>query len=175
MHCKLLSATARCLLHTTLLPLPPSVRDCGSPPALLNGQMSFASTTYLSTANYSCNVGYNLRGPNELTCQSSLQWRYGDSHYGVYHQHPPQSCQSMCYTPTVISTPLYIIHNMFLLLQLLTVAPRAMYPMGTWNSPTALSTCPMSPSRVTLAMSYWVTDNALASQMAPGQGPHHSA
>ena len=123
--CKLPITALRCMAHTAQPPLTPSVRDCGSPPALSNGQLSYTTTTYLSTANYSCDIGYNLRGPSELTCQASLQWRYGDSHYGFYHQHPPQSCQSKSFCSQSLSSDTPFIFSS-LSVQLLTVALRVM-------------------------------------------------
>ena len=48
--------------------------DCGSLPSLVNGQIISSSITYVSTANYVCNSGYNLVGSSIRTCQASGQW-----------------------------------------------------------------------------------------------------
>ena len=87
------SVTALLMAHIAQFPLLPSVRECGSPPDILNGMRVFTEITYLSTATYSCNTGYNLRGPNELTCESNTVWtptRRSDRYY-----HNTTFCQSM--------------------------------------------------------------------------------
>lgn len=50
------------------------IRDCGSPPSVTNGSRSFTTTTYQSTASYSCNSGYVRSGPVTATCQANGAW-----------------------------------------------------------------------------------------------------
>ena len=82
------------MAHTAQLSLPHLVRDCGSPPALSNGQLSYTTTTYLSTANYSCDIGYNLRGPSELTCEADEMWTPTELRYRYLYPQPIPECQS---------------------------------------------------------------------------------
>ena len=53
---------------------PPSVVDCGNAGSPANGRVSFASTILRSTAVYSCNSGYSLRGVSSRVCQESGMW-----------------------------------------------------------------------------------------------------
>ena len=55
---------------TNLSPSPPVV-DCGRLTASLPLQVMVINTTFNSTANYSCQVGYNLVGTAERTCQAN--------------------------------------------------------------------------------------------------------
>ncbi|XP_065918054.1 uncharacterized protein [Dysidea avara] len=48
--------------------------DCGSPPAPVNGDVMFDSTSEGSVANYSCNFGFRLDGNNQRQCQSTATW-----------------------------------------------------------------------------------------------------
>ena len=48
--------------------------DCGQLEAVPYGSVSFSSTTYNSTASYSCNAGYTLVGDSSVTCLSSGLW-----------------------------------------------------------------------------------------------------
>lgn len=48
--------------------------DCGSISSPSNGQVIVTSTTFGSTARYSCDSGYDLVGASSRTCQSSGQW-----------------------------------------------------------------------------------------------------
>ena len=51
------------------------VVDCGSLTDPANGQVDHtAGTTFVQTATYSCNTGYNLVGDSTRTCQSSGNW-----------------------------------------------------------------------------------------------------
>ena len=51
-----------------------SVTDCGDPPSISHGEVTFSSTTFGSTAIYSCNVGYELDEESTLTCEAGGQW-----------------------------------------------------------------------------------------------------
>ena len=58
-----------------------AVVDCGSLEDPANGQVEFSntSTTFGSTANYTCNLGYRLLdGSSIRTCEASGDWT-GDS------------------------------------------------------------------------------------------------
>jgi formylglycine-generating enzyme required for sulfatase activity len=48
--------------------------DCGAPPPITNGSRSFTTTTFTSTANYSCNSGYRAPVPARLTCGATGSW-----------------------------------------------------------------------------------------------------
>ena len=48
--------------------------DCGTVEAPENGEVSFSSTTYNSTAYFSCNDGYVLVGNETVTCLASGIW-----------------------------------------------------------------------------------------------------
>ena len=52
----------------------PLVVDCGTLTAPTNGTISFTTTTFGSTATYSCNTGYTLSGGSIRTCQSDGTW-----------------------------------------------------------------------------------------------------
>ena len=52
-----------------------TVVDCGTLTNPANGQVSHtAGTTFGQTATYSCDVGYNLVGDNNRTCQATGRW-----------------------------------------------------------------------------------------------------
>ena len=63
-----------------------TVADCGSLVAPENGTLTIDNTTFNSTANYSCNVGYNITGAEMRTCQENGSWS---------GQEP--TCQSECF------------------------------------------------------------------------------
>ena len=46
-----------------------AVVDCGSLEDPDNGQVNFSNTTFESTANYTCDLGYNLNGNITRTCE----------------------------------------------------------------------------------------------------------
>jgi hypothetical protein len=48
--------------------------DCGALTDPSNGKVSAATTTYNSTATYSCSMGYNLSDTTPRTCQANKQW-----------------------------------------------------------------------------------------------------
>lgn len=48
--------------------------DCGAPPAVTNGSRTFTSTTFSSSASYTCNSGYTRSGSASLTCSASGSW-----------------------------------------------------------------------------------------------------
>ena len=48
--------------------------DCGTLTNPQNGQVTFTTTTFLSTANYSCNSGYTLSGNETHTCEATGTW-----------------------------------------------------------------------------------------------------
>ena len=55
--------------------IPSIVVDCGPLGNPINGQVDMSSgTTFMSTATYTCNAGYNLIGPISRTCGSDGVW-----------------------------------------------------------------------------------------------------
>ena len=48
--------------------------DCGTLINPQNGQVTLTATTFMSTATYSCNAGYNLSGSATRTCEASGTW-----------------------------------------------------------------------------------------------------
>jgi CUB/sushi domain-containing protein len=48
--------------------------DCLSLPKLINGVISYTTTTFNSTATYECNEGLILIGPSHRICQENTQW-----------------------------------------------------------------------------------------------------
>ncbi len=52
-----------------------SAVDCGALGTLTNGIISVSTTTYLSTATYTCTTtGYGLMGAMTRTCQATGDW-----------------------------------------------------------------------------------------------------
>ena len=52
--------------------------DCGALTDPTNGQVIFTATTYLNTANYTCNTGYNLVGVDQRICTAAGTWSDGE-------------------------------------------------------------------------------------------------
>lgn len=53
--------------------------DCGTPPQLMNGNVSTSSSTaHGSVATYGCNASYKLSGTTTRTCQVSGSWSAAD-------------------------------------------------------------------------------------------------
>ena len=50
------------------------VVDCGTLAAPQNGKVTFTTTTFMSTANYSCNSGYTLSWNETRTCEANGTW-----------------------------------------------------------------------------------------------------
>ena len=48
--------------------------DCGNLTNPQNGKITLTTTTFMSTANYSCNSGYTLSGNETRTCEASGTW-----------------------------------------------------------------------------------------------------
>ena len=48
--------------------------NCGSLEDPDNGQVDFSNTTFESTANYTCDLGYNLNGNSTRTCEANGEW-----------------------------------------------------------------------------------------------------
>ena len=55
-----------------------TVVDCGALTAPDNGQVSAATTTYTSIADYTCITGYNLVGVNQRNCTAAGPWTDGE-------------------------------------------------------------------------------------------------
>lgn len=50
------------------------VLDCGVPPAVVNGSLTFGVTTFGATAGYTCNSGFNRIGSASVTCSATGAW-----------------------------------------------------------------------------------------------------
>ena len=48
--------------------------DCGSLDSPANGSISLSATTFLSLAEYSCDLGYILIGEESRQCQANRTW-----------------------------------------------------------------------------------------------------
>ena len=55
-----------------------TVVDCGSLTDPDNGQVSTTTTTYTSTADYTCDTGYSLVGVNQRNCTAAGTWTDGE-------------------------------------------------------------------------------------------------
>ena len=51
--------------------------DCGDPPLVVNGFVDFENTTFESVATVSCDLGYELLGPQEISCDQRGSWTGG--------------------------------------------------------------------------------------------------
>ncbi len=49
--------------------------DCGSLSDPGNGTVNAPTTTFMNTATYNCNTGYNLTGDMTRTCEANETWR----------------------------------------------------------------------------------------------------
>jgi len=52
--------------------------DCGPLTAPANGQITMPTTTYLSTASYTCDLGYSISSNTPRTCQADKSWSGSD-------------------------------------------------------------------------------------------------
>jgi hypothetical protein len=70
------SKTLTCQSDGTWDGTPPSctIVDCGGLTDPGNGSTSVSTTTYGSTADYTCNLGYGLSGTSPRTCQADGTW-----------------------------------------------------------------------------------------------------
>ena len=66
--------------------------DCDTIEPPVNGAVSFSSTTYNSTASFSCNDGYILAGDETITCLASGMWSIDSG----------AVCARKCYTVIVL-------------------------------------------------------------------------
>ncbi|CAH1797185.1 unnamed protein product [Owenia fusiformis] len=66
----------RCRGEIWQTPLPCYIKDCGSPPPDSNAQLTFTNTTYGSSVNYACRVGYSSMGylSRNITCLVTSVW-----------------------------------------------------------------------------------------------------
>ncbi|KAH3724511.1 hypothetical protein DPMN_050330 [Dreissena polymorpha] len=48
--------------------------DCGTPPALTNGDRTVHNTTVNSTIQYTCNPGYDQIGMSTISCLETGNW-----------------------------------------------------------------------------------------------------
>ncbi|KAH3849979.1 hypothetical protein DPMN_092384 [Dreissena polymorpha] len=59
--------------------------DCGSAQTIENGNVSSTGATFGHTATYYCMPGFQLVGPNLLTCNASSEWEpYEPNCQGMY-------------------------------------------------------------------------------------------
>ncbi len=56
-----------CVLYTVAV-------DCGTLSDPGNGTVNAPTTTFMYTATYNCNTGYNLTGDMTRTCQANGTW-----------------------------------------------------------------------------------------------------
>lgn len=71
MHCD--QAITACVICTILFPLNLDV-DCGQLSDPANGSVNAPYTGFDEQATYSCNVGYELKGPMTHVCQANGEW-----------------------------------------------------------------------------------------------------
>lgn len=66
----------RCMTSGIWSPYPPTcIRiDCGDPGFIENGMVSFSSTSFNSTVEYTCNQGYRMVGASERICMNKNTW-----------------------------------------------------------------------------------------------------
>ena len=65
----------KCSYFAFLVSLLLTVVSCDALTDPVNGQVSHtAGTTFRQTATYSCDMGYNLVGDNNRTCQATGVW-----------------------------------------------------------------------------------------------------
>jgi hypothetical protein len=111
-------------------------KDCLAPGTPTNGAVSAATTTYPSTANYSCNTGYTLSGASTRSCQSDGTWS------GVVPSCLPVDCHApsapangtvSAPTTTFGATATYSCNTSFTISG--TVATRTCQSNGDWTSP----------------------------------------
>ena len=55
---------------------------CATPQPIQKGRVSYTSTSYKSTVNYTCEVGYSLRGPSSRVCRGKGLWSGPDPSCG---------------------------------------------------------------------------------------------
>ena len=61
-----------------------AVVDCNTPPTINDGSRIVTTTTYQSTATYSCNNGYIMSGSPTVTCLASGSWSPTPTCTGTY-------------------------------------------------------------------------------------------
>ena len=62
-----------CVLPYSLPICAPGI-DCGAPDQVVNGHISFTTTSLGSVAVYTCNPGATLDGDPSRTCQRNGEW-----------------------------------------------------------------------------------------------------
>ena len=63
-----------CKIYMVFINILPVV-DCGSLDDPTNGAVdTFSGTTFMMTATYTCNTGYNIVGDMTRTCQDAMLW-----------------------------------------------------------------------------------------------------
>ena len=78
-----------------------TARDCGALMPPTDGSVEHPTTTFMSTATYSCNSGFTVEGDSTRTCQANGTWSGSDP--------TCRQCKSMIivtkYTTTLIQPP----------------------------------------------------------------------
>ena len=136
----------------------PTAVDCGSLATLFNGVVDTSSgTTFMMTATYTCNTGYNIVGSESRTCGASGTSGATTPSDGVWSPAAPVFCESMlsqCLCPCMISysliTERFVSENLIDLLQLSTVVPWTTRPMEQWTHPLEPLSSKELPTPVTL-------------------------
>ena len=105
-ECKWLNCW-RMIILTHSFPSVCAVVDCGSLQDPDNGQVGFSNTTFESTGNYTCNLGYGLNGNSIRTCEANGVWS-GD----------PPSCECKCLKH------MYLLHSFVRIVICMCVADR---------------------------------------------------
>ncbi|KAH3724519.1 hypothetical protein DPMN_050338 [Dreissena polymorpha] len=72
-----------------------TMKDCHSPPVLKNGFVTVSTTTYNSTAVYTCSSGYDMHGPNSIAYLATGEWDKLDANCTIKDMNTNQYLVSM--------------------------------------------------------------------------------
>ena len=84
------------------------VVDCGELTDPTNGAVNTSSgTTFMMTATYTCNTGYNLNGVTTRTCQATGDWSGSDPTCDSTLSYPAScvQCFNCLFFPAVVTCP----------------------------------------------------------------------
>ncbi|XP_019410274.1 PREDICTED: sushi, von Willebrand factor type A, EGF and pentraxin domain-containing protein 1, partial [Crocodylus porosus] len=68
--------------------------ECPAPKEILNGKYSYTNFHYGETVTYSCNRGFQLKGPNVLHCLETGEWDADIPSCKAINCHPPQPIEN---------------------------------------------------------------------------------
>ncbi|XP_052245310.1 sushi, von Willebrand factor type A, EGF and pentraxin domain-containing protein 1-like [Dreissena polymorpha] len=88
-----------------------TIKDCGTPPILTNGDRTFLNTTVNSTIEYTCNPGYDLNGISNIHCIETGTWSILEANCTMKDCHSPpvlKNGHTSVTTTTYNSTAIYI-------------------------------------------------------------------